>query len=149
MKGSKYENLSTHLHIAEALHKDFEGHINKFLFKVGNILPDLWLPLRLRSHYEYGSGEFVNNKIKELIYNPRDIWDRSLQLGIIAHFVTDFSCAVHKPEGACSFSEHMEYETMLTECHETGHEDIDEAIDRAGAIIYRVIEETVPLVNMA
>lgn len=142
--------LSTHLHIADTLHQDFDKQLSKLFFKIGSISPDLWPPLRLRSHYERGSGYYIRDKVAQLAQKRASSkLYLSLQLGIISHFLTDFSCLVHQDDHSVSFIEHTKYEKYLTQHHHNDHPDIIAAIDRSRDIISHVFRINLPLASIA
>ncbi len=114
-------NAFTHKHIALKIYNQYEylfpEYLNKRSFIYGNIIPDLSIELRMKSHKMKDSLEFIVERINKLTNTPyTSIKQFSIELGIINHFLADFFCTVHfhkLTKDLNDFIYHLHYEKEL------------------------------------
>lgn len=116
-------NIFVHLKIADQVYhrltKDFGIYLNRPGFLLGNILPDLqhgrikadhffndsWLPVTLlaqmigRSQFETGHGRLTGM--------------RSVDIGMICHYTSDYFCYAHNEQFGPSMAKHILYEAKM------------------------------------
>lgn len=89
--------------------------ISKYLFKWGNVLPDLHYEMSQVSHHLEFTLNHVEDHIK--IFQDQSIpaYQRSISLGIVCHFLSDYFCTYHAlaPYKNLSLLRHLIYELKL------------------------------------
>lgn len=113
--------MKTRIHrdLAERIREGCEGRLNIRIhprwFAVGNVYPD-WTHQRiLHMHRVDAAGRMVGRMVRRFcrksVAGGRGLsrW-RSLRLGMIMHYVCDFSCYVHTPAFRGALREHRAYE---------------------------------------
>ncbi|MBC7958630.1 MAG: zinc dependent phospholipase C family protein [Vallitaleaceae bacterium] len=89
--------------------------INQFLFKCGNVLPDVHHKLAQVDHHLEFTLDYVKDHIK--IFQDQSIpsYRRSISLGIVCHFISDYFCTYHAlaPYKNHSTLKHLIYELKL------------------------------------
>ncbi len=113
--------MKTRIHrdLAERIREGCEGRLNIRIrprwFAAGNIYPDCTHQRVLHMHRVDAAGKMVERMIRRFcrssVAGGRSLsrW-RSLRLGIIMHYVCDFSCYVHTPAFSGTLREHRAYE---------------------------------------
>ncbi len=141
--------LKTHLHIADVIHSRFEQDLNKFFFKVGSVLPDILPNMRFRSHSSK-SNNYLQKRIFKLEqkHNMR-CFAKSIRLGIVSHFLSDFSCKPHMDNYSGTVVDHRKYEVNLSLFHGRYHEDLVASVIQSSAVIARIIEGKIILSEAA
>ena len=133
--------LKTHLHIANEVHTRFEEDLNKFFFKLGSVLPDILPNMRFRPHNSK-SNDYLQKKIDKLGHKKnKRRFALSMRLGIISHFLSDFSCKPHMEGYTGSMVDHRRYEVNLSLFHGKYHEDLVESIIKSSDIVAMIIEQ--------
>lgn len=130
--------LKTHWHLAEQLHREFENDLHKFFFKIGNTLPDLLPHLRVKPHTAE-SAHYIRKRMRILSQKRGRQIFFSMKLGIITHFLSDFSCIAHKEGYSGSFLDHHNHEKMLNRILHIGHDDLTEALQTAKDAIHNIL----------
>ena len=121
----------THKIIAEKIYENVQKRYNLNLdldkLKWGSIAPDYLPYYKLHRHYYDESIEFIVNEIISLIYISRyvDLYEMkpvfrkyfSKKLGIISHYICDFTCLPHANRIAFTknMRQHIKYENDLNE----------------------------------
>ena len=110
--------MKTHVKISRDIHGYIEqkigSQLSPFLFALGNILPDLAIHLRIKSHTKHRSLNYLLRRIRSLRRNRhRSKLYISLKLGIITHFISDFFCYPHTEKYDGTLNEHRLYEKSL------------------------------------
>ena len=111
--------LSIHRELAERIREGCEGRLNIRIhprwFAFGSIYPDCTHQRILHLHEMPSAAPLVGRMIRRFcgksIYSGQSLsrW-RSLRLGIVMHYVTDFQCFVHTPAFNGTLLEHRAYE---------------------------------------
>lgn len=116
-------NLESHIFISKLVYNEinkvFPIHINKTLFRAGNILADYSPLVWTHPHYYTVSSEYVFENIDLVCSLDRE--DNpvnadmllSFRLGIVCHYITDFFCRAHIGSGIGKKREHLQYEDFL------------------------------------
>ncbi|WKY48176.1 zinc dependent phospholipase C family protein [Eubacteriaceae bacterium ES3] len=112
--------FATHIHIGQFLYEqlnkqEFDSfQIIKSAFVYGNVKPDITKMLFLKHQFSHIYDLFCNQ-----VYTVKDTslsdWDRSVALGVVAHFLCDFFCKFHakNPYNESSKWTHFWYEWDL------------------------------------
>lgn len=116
-------NLESHVFISKLVYNEiikvFPIHINKTLFRAGNVLADYSLLVVTHPHYYTVSWDYVQQYIERVcsLGTDEDAIEPdkllSFQLGIICHYITDFFCRAHIGSGIGKKREHLQYEDFL------------------------------------
>lgn len=139
MKVRLHRELSEH--IREGCEARLNVKINPYWFSIGSAYPDCTHHRFLHMHEFASAGDMVKRMMRRFcgkrIYSGQNLsrW-RSLRLGIIMHYISDFLCYVHTPEFQGTLMEHRTYEVeqgslshipqMKTICSFYGVENADE-----------------------
>jgi hypothetical protein len=116
---SDYLKYRLHRQLSERIREGCEGrlniHINPRWFMLGNIYPDSTHQRILHMHKMDAAGDMVQRMVsrfcgKRIISGQNISWWRSLRLGIVMHYVCDFSCYVHTSDFSGTLREHHDYE---------------------------------------
>lgn len=108
-----------HRRLSEEIREGCEGRlpvcINPRWFAIGNVYPDCSHQRLLHLHERESAGLMVQRMIRRFCrrgLDPRKALSRwrSLRLGIIAHYICDFSCYVHTSAFGGTLREHRAYE---------------------------------------
>lgn len=99
----------------------------------GSVVPDLYPKYKLKKHYLEDSLQFITAEIATLIFmsrfihleeSPNSIAKKifSRHLGIISHYLSDFTCSAHANNWRFNgyMRKHVQYEKMVNEtakCH--------------------------------
>ncbi len=115
-------------HVYEKLTFSEQNELSlKYLIK-GSKHPDLYLPYRLMQHDYKGSIRLVKELINQVITKEMSTESRSMKLGIISHFVSDYACSFHSnPRYKYKHHLHRLYETRLNKYCEEIKFDINES----------------------
>ncbi len=113
--------ILTHRALGQFLYDYFKAHtsdahlLNRTRFVNGNMLPDLAIRYRTMSHYYYHNQDFVYQLFEDLCTKTYTRAEFSQQLGILLHFLTDYTCVFHSSSTLKSkeIQKHMKYETQL------------------------------------
>ncbi len=104
-------------HIREGCEARLDIRINPYWFALGSIYPDCSHQRIIRMH-EIGSagnmvGRMIHRFCRKSIYSGQNLsrW-RSLRLGIIMHYVSDFLCYAHTVGFDGNLMDHRIYEQM-------------------------------------
>jgi len=73
----------------------------------------------------------------------------SVRLGIISHFLSDLCCKPHMEDYLGSVVDHRKYEVNLSLFHGRYHEDLMESVIQSSAVISRVIEGKILVMEAA
>lgn len=112
----------SHFIIAKALYKSFSKNLNIELdlnsFRYGCIKPDFTPSLMRISHYKDKSFEKICSRITSLENNTfpetkEDMKKFSMELGIVAHYLTDYFCYPHNNKKYDFKPIHFMYENRL------------------------------------
>ena len=89
--------------------------LNSSQFVYGNMKPDIVNKYRTISHYYCHNRDFVYTLIDDLCQTPYPRAILSDRLGILMHFLADYTCVFHSITTLNSneIQIHMKYETML------------------------------------
>ena len=90
--------------------------INKNAFIWGNVKPDILRKYKRISHYHPANEAFVFQLIDELLELNMTIRDFSANLGVLIHFLCDYTCVFHNNmqiNRAYKMRQHMYYEALL------------------------------------
>jgi len=109
--------VKTHVKIAELA---FNNNINsvpkgfsKFMFNFGLVMVDQSWHVKTHPHYRQKSFKYVIEKIEELLSIKRFNGYRSMQLGIVIHYLCDFCCNAHISGSIGNIQQHIKYEWEL------------------------------------
>lgn len=108
--------IKTHLKLAKLSlmkcnHKEFDKFSLPF-FYLGVICADMsWLS-KTRPHYASRSLPYIETKIDKLSFKQFSRY-RSMQMGIVVHYLCDFCCVAHQGHSAGNLKSHIEYEKAL------------------------------------
>lgn len=129
-----------HRELSERIREGCEGRLNIRInprwFAFGNVYPDCTHQRLLHMHEVRAAGNMVermmNRFCKRSLSDRQNLsrW-RSLRLGIVMHYVSDFSCYVHTPEFKGTLSEHRAYENK--QCAFSGSEQMRDICSFYGA----------------
>ncbi len=108
--------------------EDYDIELDKKSLLWGSIAPDILPKYKLIRHYKDESMDFVVNEIIDIIYDYRDILKKdeidaftlknfSRRLGVVAHYLTDYTCLPHAKRWTFqdSMFKHIKYESKLNE----------------------------------
>jgi hypothetical protein len=111
--------VRVHRELSEYIREGCEARlnikINPYWFALGSAYPDCTHHRFMHMHKLNAAGNMVRRMIRRFcsksIYSGQNLsrW-RSLRLGIIMHYVSDFLCYVHTSEFAGSLMDHRAYE---------------------------------------
>ena len=94
--------------------------LNKLMFKLGNMSPDMPLYHRHLKHYKYQNFDAILQMIDELsMINPSESISKlnlySYRLGVITHYISDYFCLPHNDRETYSdkLKEHLLYEKNM------------------------------------
>lgn len=92
--------------------------LNQYLFKWGNVLPDIYHELSKVDHYIEFTLDYVEDLIQIIQDRSNPSFQRSISLGIVCHFLSDYFCAYHAlaPYKKRSILQHLIYELKLDIC---------------------------------
>jgi glycosyltransferase involved in cell wall biosynthesis len=89
----------THEFLAKIIYDNLPDNQKRLIsvkhFLKGSIYPDIYLPYRLMQHDYKGSFNLVMSLINSIILNKHSKKDLGFKLGIISHFLADYTCAYH------------------------------------------------------
>ena len=109
--------VKTHVKIAELV---FNNNIkivpkgfSKFMFNFGLVMVDQSWHVKTHPHYRQKSLKYVIEKIEELLSIKRFNGYRSMQLGIVIHYLCDFCCNAHISGSIGNIQHHIKYEWEL------------------------------------
>ncbi len=116
--------IYSHKKMSEFIYSNIEENtsfaLNKLMFKLGNMSPDLPLYHRHLKHYKYQNFEAILHMIEELsLINPSESVAKlnfySYRLGVITHYVCDYFCLPHHDRDAYGdkLKEHLLYEKNM------------------------------------
>lgn len=112
--------MKTRIHrgLSERIREGCEGRLNVCIhprwFLAGNLYPDCSHQRLLHLHELSGAGGMVGRMVRR--FCKRGVWGgrlsrlRSMRLGIIMHYVCDFSCYAHTAAFPGTLREHRAYE---------------------------------------
>ena len=113
--------MRVHRYLSELIREGCEGRlnikINPYWFALGSIYPDCSHQRILHMHEIGAAGNMVGRMIRRFcrksIYSGQNLsrW-RSLRLGIIMHYVSDFLCYAHTAGYVGNLLDHREYENL-------------------------------------
>jgi|GEM_PF-153063 len=110
--------ISTHKKIANRLYdelgKEFQRYVSRHAFIEGNFKPDIDTSFT-RSHYYEKAFHYVESAIQDVMTNRYSRKELGIKLGVIAHFIADFSITYHGSEKYRSKGkvEHFKYELRI------------------------------------
>jgi len=90
--------------------------LNKVLFILGNLAPDLFFSFLYRPHLRSQSASHLKKVLRRL-YKGGITPERlrfSFYSGVLTHYVCDFLCYAHTPAFTGSMREHIRYEKQQT-----------------------------------
>lgn len=119
-----YIFVGTHYCIGSFIYKSVLSNfqksslLNKYLFKWGNVLPDIHHKLSQVDHYVEHTLEYVKVHSKMIQDQTIPTNQRFISLGIICHFLSDYFCTYHAlaPYKNRSMLRHLFYELKLHVC---------------------------------
>lgn len=113
--------IGSHVTIASFLHRRvrksqhllFNLHPLHFIY--GNIKPDITGRMAKIGHYYESTRQLVDEALEIVYDNSYSDKDRSVSLGVITHFITDYACTYHArlPYRHRNLFRHFLYETLL------------------------------------
>ncbi|MFP4177827.1 MAG: glycosyltransferase family 4 protein, partial [Acholeplasmataceae bacterium] len=107
-----YEELPDH-------HKDRVSYCHLFR---GSTYPDRYLPYRVKIHDYKGSIGLVMSVITDLVSNPQTPEEFGKKLGIVSHFLIDYTTAFHaNPRYRTKHLRHRAYEIRVDRCWQDFH----------------------------
>ena len=116
-------NLESHVYISKLVYNEtikiFPIHINRKLFRAGNVLSDYSPLVWTHPHYFTVSWDFFERYVDHVcrLGTEEDAIEPDLvlsfQMGIICHYITDFFCRAHIGSGIGRKREHLQYEDFL------------------------------------
>lgn len=117
------ESLKYRIHreLSERIREGCEGRLNIRInprwFSFGNVYPDCTHQRLMHMHEIDAAGNMVERMVdrfckKNIGSGQRLSRWRSLRLGIVMHYICDFSCYVHTPEFKGTLRDHRAYEQM-------------------------------------
>jgi glycosyltransferase involved in cell wall biosynthesis len=110
---------STHVHISNLIYNDFNDDEIKLISKTalleGCRTPDFKLKYRVFKHTFYESFFVVDKLINHLLSRKQSRREFGYKLGIILHFITDYTCAYHSNPNVVDFGfrRHIQYEYKI------------------------------------
>jgi len=110
--------VRTHINIARLSVKKIINNIElswieKIMFYIGTVEPDLGITQFIHPHFYVKSAEYVYNKIKRLQEREAKGLMGAFELGRIVHYLSDFCCHVHSSGGIGNVNEHLVYERSI------------------------------------
>ncbi|MDD2361937.1 MAG: zinc dependent phospholipase C family protein [Oscillospiraceae bacterium] len=119
-----------HRYLARHIREGCEGRlnikINPYWFEMGSIYPDISHQRILRMHEIGDAGGMVGRMIRRFcnksIYSGQNLsrW-RSLRLGVIMHYLSDFLCYAHTVGFEGNLRQHCSYEQIQGELNRIPH----------------------------
>lgn len=145
-------HAQTHKLISQNLYEfvsdNYDIELNKKMLDWGSIAPDILPKYKLYRHYYDNSIDYIIYKIAKIIFLNRfldfttgsyiNLKAFSRDLGIISHYLADFTCRAHADrwEFPKSLVKHVKYEIELNEyskSHEFSNIDIEFEAFESGA----------------
>lgn len=116
--------IYSHKKMSEFIYSNIQENtsfsLNKFMFTLGNMSPDMPLYHRHLKHYKYQNFEAILQMIEELSsINPSESIANlnfySYRLGVITHYVCDYFCLPHHDRDAYHdrLKDHLIYEKNM------------------------------------
>lgn len=116
--------IYSHKKMSEFIYSNIEENtsfaLNKFMFKLGNMSPDVPFYYKHLKHYKYQNFEYILQMINDLSeINPSESVAKlnlySYRLGVITHYVCDYFCLPHHDRDAYKdkLKEHLIYEKRM------------------------------------
>ncbi|MGB5824735.1 MAG: zinc dependent phospholipase C family protein [Proteocatella sp.] len=116
--------IHSHKKMSEFIYSNIESQtsfsLNKFVFKTGNMSPDLPIYHRHLKHYKHQNFSYIVEMINDLsLIDPTESTSThalySYRLGVIAHYVCDYFCLPHHDREyyEAHLPEHLLYEKNL------------------------------------
>lgn len=113
--------VGTHYRIGTFVYKSVltkfqkSSFIDQYFFKIGNVLPDLHHELSQVNHYPEFTLDYIKEHTRIIQDHSIPTYKRSLSLGIICHFLSDYFCTYHalEPYKSRSTLQHLVYELKL------------------------------------
>ena len=143
-KGVVPMHAQTHKLISQNLYEfvseNYDIELNKKMLDWGSVAPDILPKYKLYRHYYDNSIDYIIYKIAKIIFLNRfldftngsyiNLKVFSRDLGIISHYLSDFTCRAHADrwEFPKSLVKHVKYEIDLNDnskSHEFSHIDIE------------------------
>ncbi len=87
------------------------GRLNKILFYIGAIEPDLSLFQLIHPHFYDRSANYIFSKIEKLYEKNNNLMESYL-LGNLVHYLCDFCCYAHR-RGMGRITDHFIYERRI------------------------------------
>ncbi len=94
-------------------HQRFDLHPLHFIY--GNIKPDITGRMAKIGHYFESTRHLVDEALEIVYDDSYSNKDRSVSLGVVTHFITDYACTYHArlPYKKRNLFNHFFYETLL------------------------------------
>lgn len=116
--------IHSHNKMSELIYSNIETHtsfsLNKFIFRTGNMSPDLPVYHRHLKHYKHQNFNAILGMINDLaLIDPSESISThalySYRLGVISHYVCDYFCLPHHDRDYYEehLTEHLLYEKNL------------------------------------
>jgi hypothetical protein len=110
-------DLKTHLGfsavLVESLEQTTGSKITAFWFKLGSIMPDVSLPLRISEHHLIKSHVHIKRYIKRATKASISSTRLSYLLGKTSHYIADTFCLMHNHKRGKNLKAHVAYEKEL------------------------------------
>lgn len=116
--------IHSHKKMSEFIYSNIESQtsfsLNKFIFKTGNMSPDLPIYHRHLKHYKHQNFSYIIEMINDLsLIDPTENVSAhnsySYKLGVVAHYVCDYFCLPHhdREQYKDHLTKHLIYEKQL------------------------------------
>jgi len=116
--------IHSHNKMSEFIYSNIESQtsfsLNKFIFKTGNMSPDLPIYHRHLKHYKHQNFSYIIEMINDLsLIDPTESVSAhnlySYKLGVVAHYVCDYFCLPHhdREQYKDHLTKHLIYEKQL------------------------------------
>lgn len=102
------------------------GFIKKFAFILGNILPDIYIPIK--RHHCWDSIKNISYHLDKLEKSDKYGIIRYLRLGMTMHYVCDYFCRAHNDPTMHVNAKHVKYEFALGDYIDSHKEDVSELL---------------------
>jgi len=121
---------NTHRFIARLIYDCFshkeQFHVSRYAFIKGSIYPDINLKMRLIHHSYESTFNIVKDYLNDLFTQKHTRYDLGHKLGVIAHFITDYTTAYHSnPNFTKKFFSHYFYERKIHGLTNAWHNQIE------------------------
>ena len=93
----------------------YANKLDRRVFVYGNMKPDIEINYRTMSHYYCQNQEYVYQLFNDLCTKAYTVITFSDQLGVLLHFLADYTCVFHSSSTleSTAIQKHITYETKL------------------------------------